>query len=268
MAIASADSDDSTPPFNFKTWLKSEVPNYSNYDDLMNVALARIRDLKAGELKANAKAVVDFLVALAGNELTKVELERVILVLDLYWDVIERMDGLYAFPVQCSSALAVESEAHRVKNDLPALKQVEEHHWKLLRQYEMLGRDVHLERSTVAFDLAVIFAMEGSCDQAHFYLKDASSYSRQLRLQSRESKENVGEAMMTNLLRHLSAYFSFKELDDCPCRYLFKAGARDAYDLFKLSDMDASMPAFKDFKRSVKLQYLEAYQRSSDTTAM
>lgn len=265
-ALASVASTDDDSSFDFEKWFKTEAfPHHDDYNVLMDTVVARIRAMTEAELQANSKAVVDFLISVAGNDMSKLELSRVLEDLDLFWDVIDRLDGLYAFSGQCSAALALESQVHRVNNDLTALRRSQTAHWKLMRQYEMLGQDLHKDRSSVAFDLAVLSALESDCDQALFYLKDAASYSRKLRLTPTTAKDEMAEAMLANLVRQMAMYVSLKEVADSPCRQLFKAGARDAYDLIKTVD-PVSLPSFLDFKAAFKRRYLHEQQSPQPTS--
>lgn len=201
MAVSA--SDDGESERSFEDWLATEaVPNNSDITVLIEVIKRRCARMSDVRLLSDFSSISTVFLKLVQREYSNGDLDNALDLLDIYWDLIRRVDGVFKFPSVVAPLLSLESNIHRARNDLPALKKSDFVLWKLLKQYEWLGDEIETrrrQRAFAAFSLAVTMASMGDCDSSAYFIRDFVQMARLMSF-SREEIENLSKKSVSGVV--------------------------------------------------------------------
>jgi hypothetical protein len=290
VAVASQDNTEDKPKFDFVSWLRYEaIPKYNNVNELVEAVLAKCSEMSDSELSNDFETIADALIGIAGDRMRKGDLESPMAILDTYWELSERVDGLYRSPRSSIIAYGLESDLHGLRGDDEALKKTNISLWKLLKVYDMMGDPSwRFFRGQTAFGLAIQLSLEGNCNEARAYLSDATTYANKPLWKTVEEPLDAADVkeMIAYVRLGLKTYFELKKhalnvhlkrsdvigeygaqirrAKDAVCCDMFKHEARKIFDSLVILD-PRHMPSWKDFKRFEK-QTLDKQAKQAGST--
>lgn len=252
--IATQANDSDNPLQDFENWFRREVaPNHRSVNEALVEVMAYTRSRSNAELEILFPSVSRMILGHCSLLLQQERFNEVLKLLDLYWELIRRMDGPFRFPKQTSLALGLETDSHKGLGDREAMKRSKIYFWKLMKQYEWLGEDEWGPRlqSRISYSLAEDFAITGDCDATKFFLHNSVQHARLSSLQSGEEDDNRDQESAFDILdllsRSLQTYNLMRYVAKSPCSPLFKYAAHDVYDVVYALD-PRSVPFWHDLK--------------------